>query len=470
MYAFFVFCGIMTKRGEIFVMVFWLVQILGIVTVLFTIFSFFQKEKWKMMLFMSATNVIMVATYILCGELLGGILVVGALVRTLVYFFYSKHNKRPEPIVMISFEIYCMVMSILLWDSAVDLLMIMNILVVTYTTWQNDVRILRLGYVFSSIMLITYDIMIGAYTTAISEVLMLISVVMSLIKYSKVTKSYDVVAQRFFRANEGLWGSNVEEKEYYDFVTSKIEKTPYYNFGIIKNRENIDQCILDIKKDCAKSKVKPVVYMPFDNKSYDSNTSDVYKLNMFFPVEFHDVWMKLIDGFNLNNTKCKIQGVEYRQIGETNLTDLSEVYLRGYLNKEDISNLTRDEKKRSKNFLNLKFNEINNGYKLSAYIAYYNGIPISMLCMLSNKIECFITKVATIPMFRRKHVASSLIQFAINKHRKVGVQDFMLCTDKNSLSEEFYKFNGFVEFCQAFALDVTDMTKYNNFLENRILY
>lgn len=451
-------------------MVFWIVQILGIVTVLLTIFSFFQKEKWKMMLFLSATNVIMVATYILCGELLGGILVVGALARTLVYFFYSKHNKRPEPIIMVLFEIYCMVMSILLWGSPVDLLMIMNILVITYTTWQNDVRILRLGYVFSSIMLITYDIMIGAYTTAISEVLMLISVIMSLIKYSKVTKSYDVIAQRFFRANEGLWGSNVDEKEYYDFVTSNIDKAPYYNFGIIKNRENISQCIQDIKQDCVRAKVKPMVYLPFDNKSYDTNTSDVYKLKVFFPVEFHDVWMKLIDGFNLNNTKCKIQDIEYRQIDETNLVDLSEIYLRGYLNKKDISCLTKEEKKKSKNFLNLNFNDQYNGYKLSAFIAYFNGIPISMLCMLSNKIESFITKVATIPEFRRKHVASALIQFAINKHRKDGVQEFILCTDKNSLNEDFYKFNGFVEFCQAFALDVTDMTKYINFLENKTFY
>ena len=215
-------------------MVFWIVQVLGLVTVLLTIFSFFQKEKWKMMLLLSVTNAVMVTTYILCGQLLGGILVVGALIRTLVYFFYSKYNKSPEPIVMVLFEIYCMVISILLFSSPVDLLMIMNILVVTYTTWQNNMRILRFGYVFSSAMLITYDIMIGAYVTAISEVIMLISVIVSLIKYSKVTKSYKVVAQRFFRANKGLWGSFVEEKECYDLVTSNLDKSSYFNFGIIK--------------------------------------------------------------------------------------------------------------------------------------------------------------------------------------------------------------------------------------------
>lgn len=450
-------------------MVFWIIQILGLVTVLLTIFSFFQKEKWKMMLLLSVTNAVMVTTYILCGQLLGGILVIGALIRTLVYFFYSKYNKQPEPIVMVLFEIYCMVISILLFSSPVDLLMIMNILVVTYTTWQNNMRVLRLGYVFSSAMLITYDIMIGAYVTAISEVIMLISVIVSLIKYAKVTKSYKVVAQRFFRANQGLWGSSVEEKECYDLVTSNIDKSSYFNFGIIKDHKNLKQSIEDIRNDCSKAKVKQVVYLPFDNKNYDSNTSDVHMLNMFFPIEFHDTWMKLTDGFNLNNTKCKIQDVVYKKINETSQKDLSEVYLKGYLNKPDVSKLTDEEKNKSEKFLNLNFDDEQNGYKLSAYIAYYNENPISMLCILSNKIECFITKVATIPVFRRKHVASSLIQFAINEQRKEGIEDFILCTDKNSLNEKFYKFNGFVEFCQAFALDITDMTKYNNFLENKSL-
>ena len=111
-----------------------------------------------------------------------------------------------------------------------------------------------------------------------------------------------------------------------------------------------------------------------------------------------------------------------------------------------------------------------NGYKLTAYIAYYNGNPISMLCMLSNKIECFITKVATIPAFRRKHVASSLMQFAINMQRKEGIQDFILCTDKYSSNEKFYGFNNFVEFGQAFALDITDVNRYMKFLENKSLF
>ena len=137
---------------------------MGFVTIALTIFSFFQKEKWKMMLFLAATNAVLVATYILCQDLLGGLLVAGALLRTIVYFLYSKKNKKPEPIIMILFEIYCIVLSIFMWKNPVSLLMIINLVVVTYTTWQNDVKTLRFGYVFSSCLLLllfcSYSIML----------------------------------------------------------------------------------------------------------------------------------------------------------------------------------------------------------------------------------------------------------------------------------------------------------------------
>ena len=86
-----------------------------------------------------------------------------------------------------------------------------------------------------------------------------------------------------------------------------------------------------------------------------------------------------------------------------------------------------------------------------------------------NNVEAFITKVATIPIFRRKHVASSLMQFAIDKQRLKGIQEIMLVTDKYSANEKFYAFNSFVEFGQAFAFDISNLNRYKNFLNNNQL-
>ena len=58
---------------------------------------------------------------------------------------------------------------------------------------------------------------------------------------------------------------------------------------------------------------------------------------MFFPVEFQDVWMKLIDGFNLNNIKCKIQNMVYKEVGKEQVDQIIEVYIKGYHSKTDIN-------------------------------------------------------------------------------------------------------------------------------------
>ena len=117
----------------------------------------------------------------------------------------------------------------------------------------------------------------------------------------------------------------------------------------------------------------------------------------------------------------------------------------------------------------MNLTDVVDGYKVSAYIAYYNNNPISLVVMLSNNIESFITKVSTVPIFRRKHVASSLMQYGINKQRMKGIQEIILCTDKYSSNEKFYAFNSFVEFGQAFALNVSDIKKYEGFIKNNKL-
>ncbi len=453
--------------------VFWVVQALGVVTTLITVLSFSQREKWKMMLCLTATNISMIATYILCGSVLGGLLVTGAMVRTIVYFLYSRQNKKPEPIIMIMFELYYIIIAIIMLRNkfeVYELLMLVNLIVVTYTSWQNDVRILRLGYIFSSLLLIPYDALLGAYSTILSEVLMLGSVAFSLIKYAKVTHSSEDVAQRYFRANKNFWGSSVEVKDNYDTIFSTgVDRTPFYNFCILKNHDKIYDTILDIKKECQAKSVKEVAYLPFNAKIYDRLVSDANMLNIFFPIEFHDVWMRLIDGFNLNNTKCKLQNVEYKEVDESKIGDVIEVYLKGYREKTDTSekSLTDEEKVLVENLKHRNLTDTIDGIKISAYVAYYQGVPISLVCMLSNNVEAFVTKVSTIPAFRRKHVASSLMQYAINKHRIKGIQEIILCTDKYSTNEKFYAFNSFVEFAQAFALNVADITKYQAFIDSR---
>lgn len=149
--------------------------------------------------------------------------------------------------------------------------------------------------------------------------------------------------------------------------------------------------------------------------------------------------------------------------------DLIDVYFRGYCAKTSLNDLDEKEKLKIENFKKLNLTSTVDGFKINAYLAYYDNNPISLVVMLSNNIESYITKVSTIPIFRRKHVASSLMQYDINKQRLKGVQEIMLVTDKYSVNENFYAFNSFTEFGQAFALDVSDISKYEAYVKNNKL-
>lgn len=446
---------------------FWVVQALGIVVCICTCLSFFFKEKWKMMITLTITNIVLMAEYILCGSLVGGLLCLGALLRTLVFFIYSKKNKKPDAIVLIFFEIYYIVISIVLWQNMTDLLILINLLVVTYTSWQDDMRILRMGYIASSMLLIPYDILLGAYTTIFSEVAMLVMVILSLIKYSKSNNNCHNIAQKYFVAQKDSWGTNVEKSDNVDLVTSSVDKSVYSNFGILKNYSEIPSTIMEIKNKCKENKIKEIAYLPFENAKINEFESAANVLNMFFPIEFHDTWMKLVDGFNLNNTDCKIKDITFEEIDETKLDDVVEVYLKGYCSKNDLSDSTEQEQIISDHIKSLKLNTLEeNGYAIHAYVAYFHKMPVSLVVMLGNNVEAFVTKVCTLPHFRRKHIASALIQFGITKQRKNGVESIVLVTDKHSINEKFYAFNNFVEFAQAYALDVSDTTKYEEFMDD----
>ena len=164
---------------------FWLVQGIGVLTTLVTVLSLIQKEKWKIMLYLSFSNVLLIITYILTGNTASSILCVGAFLRTIVYFTYSKCNKKPNIYVLIGFLAYFTTVFIIFWQSYVDLLMLLNLSMLTYTTWQDNTKLLRYGYIVSSILLATFDILVGAYTTAISDILLLISAICGVIKYKE---------------------------------------------------------------------------------------------------------------------------------------------------------------------------------------------------------------------------------------------------------------------------------------------
>ena len=158
-------------------------DIIAYVALVFTVMGLFSKSKDRCMLFISVYNVLILITYILMGQISGSIMVVIATARSVTFFVYSKKNLKPNIFVFVLFEVVSVVALTLSWGNILSLILLTNLVFTTYTNWQNNMTVLRLGMFVSGILLIVYDICIGAYTLIISEGIFFASAVISIIKY-----------------------------------------------------------------------------------------------------------------------------------------------------------------------------------------------------------------------------------------------------------------------------------------------
>lgn len=155
-------------------------QYISLAATVFIVLGILGKQKATIMLWFSLYNVVILATYFMLGRYTGSILVFVTLLKSILFYILARKNIRPQIWILVLFEISYIVIPIFLWESATDIILIANLLLVTYLCWQSNIKLLKFGYILSSILLITYDIIVGAYTTIIAEVVFLISTCISI--------------------------------------------------------------------------------------------------------------------------------------------------------------------------------------------------------------------------------------------------------------------------------------------------
>lgn len=155
-------------------------QYISLAATVFIVLGILGKQKATIMLWFSLYNVVILATYFMLGRYTGSILVFVTLLKSILFYILARKNIRPQIWILVLFEISYIVIPIFLWESATDIILIANLLLVTYLCWQSNIKLLKFGYILSSLLLITYDIIVGAYTAIIAEVIFLISTCISI--------------------------------------------------------------------------------------------------------------------------------------------------------------------------------------------------------------------------------------------------------------------------------------------------
>ncbi len=427
-------------------------QIVSIVTVLASVVGVLQKEKYKSMIWFTVVNLAMIATYILLGRTLGAILVVGATVRTFVYFLYAKFNKPVPALIFAFFEVYFAIVSIIMFKDYVDLFMIANLALVTYTTWQDNMRVFRVGYILSSVFLITYDVLSGAYVSIISEVIMLVSTAISIYKYDIKSNIKDIITD-FYGTIAFSYDMTLTDKDKYTLIYSGQVHDVYNNFAYFPSPIGFEEKIEEIQSSMKDIKRKPCAYFQSvnnENIHYIINQTKTHKLL------FHDVWMKLISGYNTKSKKCLLENVTFRRCNEKDKDEIVDVFTRGFINSTgEYADIYKYEEAYAEKYRKYLDDKYINEHKLYPYMAFLDGKAVALLFVYRHNYLGYICQITTLTEYRRKGIASALMQFAINQERRSGVEDFYLVTEKYTWLENFYMKNNFREVSQGFCIDLS---------------
>ena len=427
---------------------FYLAQIVSIITILSTVLGLFQKEKFKTMLHFTISNISMIVTYALLERYLSIILVAIATIRTIVYYIYAYKNLKPNTLVVVSFEIVFVLVCMFLWTDYVDLLMLINLCMLAYTTWQDNMKILRIGYLISAILLIAYNLLVGAYVSSISEIILLVFSILVIIKYD-IKNKIDNVVLDFYTTISKTYEIDIKDNENYISVFSNKIKDVFNNFIYVKNPLEYKKDIEIYENYLIELNRKPAIYFESVDNENIQTIMEIANKNVML---YHDVWMKLRTGYNTRHKKCLLENLEFKECDATYKKDILHLFDKGFIHFNS-KNIYKYEEKYLQNYEEKLDNEYLIENHIVPYMAFYNNVPICLLFIYRHGTNAYICQITTLEQYRRKGVASALIRYAIQCERKNNIEDFYLVTEKYTFLETFYLKNNFVEISQGICIE-----------------
>lgn len=160
----------------------WFAQIVGIIGIVFSLLSFQFKQRKHIMLMQMVASLLFSSQLFLVGAFTGGCLDMISFIRTLIF---SNNSKKwaSSPIWLYFFLIVMIATGILTWQNEWSILPIMGSMLSTLALWMKKEKHIRLISLLVGPCWIVYNIVSGAYTGALNEVLAMTSIVIGLVRH-----------------------------------------------------------------------------------------------------------------------------------------------------------------------------------------------------------------------------------------------------------------------------------------------
>lgn len=162
-------------------------QIVGIFGIVLSLLSFQLKQRKYIMLFQMTASLMFSTQLFMVGAITGGCLDLISFVRTLIFANNSK-KWASSPLWLVGFILVMIATGIMTWENLWSILPIMGSILSTVALWMKRERNIRLVSLLVGPCWMVYNVVTGAYTGALSEVIAMTSIVIGLLRHDRKKK------------------------------------------------------------------------------------------------------------------------------------------------------------------------------------------------------------------------------------------------------------------------------------------
>lgn len=158
-------------------------QIFGVIGIIFSVLSMQMKTKKNIMIMLLCLNLASALNFLFLNSISGSLVCFFAVFETILNYLFDSKNKK-VPIYVIAFYVVVnLVLGFSTYNSLLDLIPIVCALIYCATICTKKESIIRKEMFINQTLWLIYDIVVKAYMFSISNILTLISIVISMIRY-----------------------------------------------------------------------------------------------------------------------------------------------------------------------------------------------------------------------------------------------------------------------------------------------
>lgn len=160
-------------------------QIIGLVAFLLFVYSVQVKDKKKLLVLQLIANFLYGLQYVCLLAPTAGYMNFISVFRCFMFYWYDNKNEKIPLWLLIAICLLIICVGACSFDNILELIPIAITLAYTISSWQKDMKVIRITFTLCALGWIFYNITVGAYTALIGNTFELISGIVSLIRYRK---------------------------------------------------------------------------------------------------------------------------------------------------------------------------------------------------------------------------------------------------------------------------------------------